>query len=270
MAQNLIDRTFRQLRARKKKALVAYLAAGYPAFAEQEKIIRTLVENGVDILELGIPFSDPIADGPTIQFASQQSLNRGTTLKKILEWTSRLRRNVSIPIVYMSYLNPIMAYGLDRFSRDAARAGVQGLIVPDLIPEEAREVRKALEKNGLYLIHLVAPTTPPARQRKIAALSKGFLYAVSVRGVTGARTELPAETKNWLARLRKSSRAPLCVGFGISGPKQVKALKSAVDGFIVGSALIEQVRRNARTQRINKIKRFVADLNKECSNGRSS
>jgi tryptophan synthase alpha chain len=261
---NLIDRTFQSLRKRKKKALIAYIAAGYPKFKEQEKIISILEQGGVDILELGIPFSDPIADGPTIQFASQMSLNNGTTLAKIFKWVKTLRMRMRIPIVFMSYMNPIAAYGEEKFARDAKAAGVQGVIVPDLIPEEAASLRKTLKKQNVHLIHLVAPTTPPGRQKRIASLSNGFLYAVSVRGVTGARTSLPIETKYWLARLRRQSRVPLCVGFGISGPEQVRALKGAVDGFIVGSALIDTIRKNTGPKRLGAVKKFIDRLNKEC------
>ncbi len=261
---NLIDQTFKALKKRKKKALVAYLAAGYPRFKEQEKIILALEQGGVDILELGIPFSDPIADGPTIQFASQKSLDNGTTLAKILKWIRAFRPKVKMPIVFMSYINPIDAYGVERFAREAKAAGVQGLIVPDMIPEEAAELRKTLKKHNVHLIHLVAPTTPVPRQKKVAALSSGFLYAVSVRGVTGARVKLPVETKSWLARLRKQSRVPLCVGFGISSPDQVKALKSSVDGFIVGSALIDLIRKTSGSKRPEMVKQFAARLNKEC------
>lgn len=244
------------------KKLVAYLAAGYPRFKEQEKIISALIEGGVDILELGVPFSDPIADGPTIQFASQVALRNGMTLTKILAWVKRMR--LKIPVVLMSYMNPIDAYGIKRFAKDAKNAGVYGLIVPDLIPEEAQELRKILKKEGVRLIHLVAPTTPPVRQKKIASLSKGFLYAVSIRGVTGARANLPAETKAWLSKLTRYSPVPVYVGFGISGPDQVRELKKSVDGFIVGSALIDLIRKTPAAGRAGAVKKFVQRLKKEC------
>jgi tryptophan synthase alpha chain len=261
---NEIDRRFQLLKKKKKKALIAYLAAGYPRFGEQEKIILALQEGGVDVLELGIPFSDPIADGPTIQFASQMSLRNGTTLAKILTWVRTLRKRLTMPIVFMSYMNPIDAYGWNAFAKAAHAAGVQGLIVPDLIPEESGEIRKTLAKQSIHLIHLVAPTTPPARQKKIAGLSKGFLYAVSVRGVTGARRALPAETTHWLGKLTRQSKTPVCVGFGISGPEQIRALKKSVNGFIVGSALIDLIRKTPQNKRAASVRGFIQRLNKEC------
>jgi tryptophan synthase alpha chain len=265
--KNKLDLVLKQIGQSKSKALIAYLAAGYPKFPEQTMLIKRMKAAGIDVLELGIPFSDPIADGPTIQFASQQALRNGATLAKILKWTKQLTKSIDLPIVYMSYLNPIARYGLERFAKDAVAAGVQGVIVPDLIPEEGQEIKKIFEAAGLHVIYLVAPTTPPERQRFIANETEGFLYAVSVRGVTGARSKLPIETKNWLARLRKTSAKPVCVGFGISGPAQIKALKSASDGFIVGSALIDVIRNSSTATRANNISRFVQQLKKECENG---
>lgn len=191
---NQLDLVFKKLKKEKKKALIAYLAAGYPRFGEETKLIRTLIKSGVSVLELGIPFSDFIADGPTIQFASQKSLEGGTTVVKILDWVRKSKFSDSIPLVFMSYLNPILAYGLDKFSNEAARAGVSGIIIPDLIPEESREIEDALRKNNIYLICLLAPTTPRSRQIGIAKKTKGFLYAVSVAGVTGARKKFTPKT----------------------------------------------------------------------------
>lgn len=268
MVKNHLDRTLARIAVENRSALVAYLAAGYPSFAEEEKLIVAAEQAGVDVLELGIPFSDPVADGPTIQFASQESLKRGTTLRKILPWVGRLTRKVRMPVVLMGYLNPIVSYGEEAFARDAARAGVTGVIVPDLVPEESAGLRKALTRRGVHLIHLVAPTTPPDRQRRIARQSGGFLYAVSVAGVTGARKSLPPETRAWLKNLRRMSRTPVCVGFGISGVPQVRALRGCVDGFIVGSALIDIIRKNKTGRRIAEASRFLRGLAKECSRGR--
>lgn len=265
--RNRIDEVFQELKKQRKKALIGYLAAGYPGLAEQTRLIQTLEEAGMDILEIGVPFSDPIADGPTIQFASQESLRRGTTLKKILRWVGSLRSRVRLPIVLMSYLNPILKFGGENFARQAAAAGVQGLIVPDLIPEEAGELAETLRKRGVHLIFLAAPTTPPHRQKMIAVRTGGFLYAVSVTGVTGARASVPTDAKAWLKRLSNLSPRPVCVGFGISAPKHVRTLKGAVDGCIVGSALIELIRKNPPARRPAVLGRFVRALSKECFYG---
>jgi tryptophan synthase alpha chain len=234
---------FRRLRRGRRKALIAYLTAGYPSFARTEREALALEKAGVDVLELGVPFSDPIADGPTIQYASQKALEKGATLEKVLRLVARLRRKSAMPVVLMSYLNPVHRLGYRRFARDARRAGVDGLIVPDQIPEEAAELRRALNAEGVSLIHLVAPTTPPARQSRIGARTQGFLYAVSVTGVTGARRSLSDDVAGFLRGLRRRSRAPVAVGFGISRPEHARRFAPLSDGIIVGSAFIELLRR---------------------------
>lgn len=248
-----------------RKALIAYLTAGYPGFKEQTGLVEALAEGGVDVLEIGVPFSDPVADGPTIQFSSQESLKRGTSLRSALKWAADLGRRVSIPTVIMSYMNPILHYGVDAFARDAAKAGVSGVIVPDLIPEEAEPLRRALDRLGIRMIFLVAPTSPPARERRIAKATGGFLYAVSVTGVTGARRRFEPQTKAWLRSLRRLTRRPVCVGFGISGPEQIRELRPFVDGFIVGSALIDLIRRTPSAKRRAAVREFARKLAKECS-----
>lgn len=263
---NKLDQVFKNLKEKKQKALIAYLAAGYPHFQEEGKLIKTLQDSGVDILELGIPFSDPIADGPTIQYASQESLNNGTTLKKIINWVKTFKE-VHMPIVFMGYLNPILAYGVEKFAKDAASIGVCGLIVPDVIPEEATELRNILAKHNIHLIHLIAPTTPLKRSFDIKKRTSGFLYAVSVAGVTGARRNISNQTRNWIGSLKKNFNKPLCVGFGISTPEHIKFLKSSSDGFIVGSALIDIIRKNRPQNRNLQLKAFVSGLSKECKRG---
>ncbi|MFN0117065.1 MAG: tryptophan synthase subunit alpha [Elusimicrobiota bacterium] len=263
---NKLDQVFIDLKAKKQKALIAYLAAGYPQFQEERTLIKTLQVSGVDILELGIPFSDPIADGPTIQYASQESLNKGTTLKKIIAWVKSFKE-IHMPIVFMGYLNPLLAYGLEKFAKDAASIGVCGLIVPDVIPEEAASLRTILSKYNIHLIHLIAPTTPLKRSLDIKKKTSGFLYAVSVAGVTGARKNISSKTKDWIASLKKNFNKPLCVGFGISTPEHIKFLKSSADGFIVGSALIDIIRKNKPQNRNVRLKEFVSGLSKECKRG---
>jgi tryptophan synthase alpha chain len=268
MATNLLDQTFESLRTSGRKALIAYVAAGYPPFEEQETLIDALKEGGVDVLELGIPFSDPIADGPTIQYASQEALKNAVSLRKILPFAARVAQRTKLPIVFMSYVNPILQYGVEKFARDARAAGVCGVIMPDMIPEEAGDIEKALAAENIHAIFLVAPTTPKARQALIAKRTHGFLYAVSVTGVTGARTSLPAETRSWLASLRKLGSSPVCVGFGISGPQQIKDLRDAADGFIVGSAIVDIIRKNNAGSRAPLLKQFAQSLSEECSRGR--
>ena len=264
---NRIDAVLRECRRSGRKALIAYLTGGYPPLSEEGAVVRALERGGVDILELGVPFSDPIADGPTIQQASQRALAGGVTLKKILAFVGRLRGRSSLPVVLMGYTNSFLAYGWERFARDARRAGVSGLIVADMILEESRAVEAVLRRAGIHLIQLVAPTTPRARQRELARRTRGFLYAVSVTGVTGARKSTAPAAKDWLASLRRMSPAPVCVGFGISDPSHIRALRSSVDGFIVGSALIDTIQKSQPRRRASQAERFVRRLSKECRHG---
>jgi tryptophan synthase alpha chain len=240
---NRIDTKFKNLRRQGRKAFIAYVTAGFPSWPGMARAVHDLEKAGLDILEIGVPFSDPIADGPTIQFSSQRALERGVTLSLVLNWVKRFRRSSQVPVVLMSYLNPIHHMGYDDFCRRAADAGVDGLIVPDMIPEESGILRRVLAARGLALIHLVAPTTPVARQKQVARASRGFLYAVSVTGVTGARRSLPADTIRFLKGLRRVSPVPVALGFGISTPDQARTLAPHADGLIVGSALIERLRR---------------------------
>ncbi|OVE76917.1 tryptophan synthase subunit alpha [bacterium F11] len=265
--RNHIDVTFQKCKQKKKKALILYITAGYPQLSEQSDLVVDLEKSGADLLEIGVPFSDPIADGPTIQFSSHEALKKGTNLKEILSWARSLRLKVDLPFVMMTYLNPVLRYGVDRFAKDAKDAGFSGLIIPDLIPEEANELEESLGRRGLYLIFLLAPTTPPKRQKSISKQGGGFIYAVSVTGVTGARKKYSAETKKWLHKLKTSSGKPVCVGFGISKPGQIAELKKSVDGFIVGSALIDVIRRYKGQLRKKKVNQFVQQLSKECFYG---
>jgi tryptophan synthase alpha chain len=209
-----------------------------------EKAFRDLEAGGADVIEIGVPFSDPIADGPTIQYSSQKALENGVTLSGVLAAAARLRKTSRVPIVFMTYLNPVLRMGAAAFARRARDAGVDGVIVPDTIPEETESLRETFAAQGLDLIHLIAPTTPPARRKRVAALSRGFLYAVSLTGVTGARKGVPEGAVAFLKALRKDSPVPVAVGFGISGPDQVRALKAHADGVIVGSALVNLLKQN--------------------------
>jgi tryptophan synthase alpha chain len=228
-----------RLRSRRRKALVAYLTAGYPDAETSLGLILAAARSGCDTIEIGIPFSDPIADGPVIQAASTQALAGGMTVAGAMALAARAAERTDVPLLFMSYVNPILAYGIDRFADDAARAGVSGTIVPDVPHEESAELRAALEARGLALIDLVAPTSSDARLRAIGAPARGFLYLVSLTGVTGARARLDADLSAFVSRVRTVTEVPLYVGFGISSAEQAAAAARAADGVIIGSRLLE-------------------------------
>ncbi len=225
-----------------RAALMPYFTAGFPDLPTSEAVLRAVAAAGADLIELGVPFSDPLADGPTIQQAAQTALAQGITPGHCLELVARLRANgMAQPVMLMSYVNPILAYGVARYVADAAAVGADGLIVPDLPVEEADEVEAACAAAGLALTYLVAPTSTPARLEAIARRTTGFLYLVALTGVTGARAALPAGLADLVARARRVATTPLAVGFGISRPEHVRAAGALADGVIVGSALIRAV-----------------------------
>jgi tryptophan synthase alpha chain len=222
-------------------AFMPYSVLGYPTRSASLEMVRILVEAGADLLELGIPFSDPLADGPTIQAATQKSLANGTTVKDCLAMSCELRQQgIDTPALLMGYINPIMAYGLEQFVAEAAEAGVDGLIVPDLPPEEAGELETMCANYGLALVYLLAPTSTPERIELVAQKSKGFIYLVSLTGVTGAREHLATGLKEFVARVRAHTETPLAVGFGIANGEQARTVGQLVDGVIVGSALVKR------------------------------
>ncbi|RME99477.1 MAG: tryptophan synthase subunit alpha [Chloroflexi bacterium] len=224
-----------------RPAFMPYSVLGYPTRQASLEVVKTLVEAGADLLELGIPFSDPLADGPTIQAATQKSLENGTTLADCLSMTRELRaQGVTTPALLMGYVNPMLAYGLARFVADAAAAGADGFIVPDLPPEEAAEFEHLCRRHGLALVYLLAPTSTPERIRRVARQSQGFIYLVSLTGVTGARNQLPTNLADFVARVRAQTDTPLAVGFGIGSGPQAQAVAQLADGVIVGSALVKQ------------------------------
>ena len=260
---NRIDAVFARLRRQKKKALIGYLTAGYPTPALLPTLAEACARGGLDLLELGVPFSDPLADGPTIQAASQRALAQGMTPVKILAQVRQLRRRgLELPIVLMTYYNPVLRYGLKRFCQDSAHSGVDGLIVPDLPPEEATELKSAARRAGLDLVFLAAPTSPRERLRRIARASSGFIYYVSLTGVTGARSRLPVELGAGVRALRRMTRLPVCVGFGVSRPDQVRELARFADGVIVGSALLRRI--NGSDGAAARAGRFVRELKEAC------
>jgi len=231
-------------------AFMPYSVLGYPTRQGSLEVVKNLAEAGADLLELGLPFSDPLADGPTIQAATQKSLENGTTVKDCLAMTRELRRQgVDTPALFMGYVNPMMAYGLAQFVADAAEAGVDGLIVPDLPPEEADELAAACAEHGLALVFLLAPTSTPDRIKLVAGQSQGFIYLVSLTGVTGARTDLPPDLTDFVQRVRAETDKPLAVGFGIGTGEQARAVGQLADGVIVGSALVKRAGESAESVR---------------------
>lgn len=253
---------FSRLRDGRRVGLMPFLTCGYPDTATTTQLIPALEEAGADALELGVPFSDPVADGVTIQRASQAALGNGITLAKCLETLGMARRRagVRMPILLMGYYNVFLAYGLERLAGDLASVGGDGLIVPDLPPEESGPLREALGSHGLDLISFVAPTSTDARIREIAAQAGGFIYCVSVTGVTGARASLSDELPALLRRVRKIADIPLVAGFGISRPEHISRLRGIADAAIVASALLDLLDGVDASRRIAAAQEFVRAL----------
>jgi tryptophan synthase alpha chain len=238
-----IAAAFAAAKKESRAALMPYFTLGYPDASHSAAIVEAIARAGADLLELGIPFSDPLADGPTIQHSTQVALNGGMNVRGCLEIVASLRRSgVSQPLLLMGYVNPILAYGTSRFIQEAARAGADGLIIPDLPPEEAGEAEQLCRDHSLALVYLLPPTAGSDRLQVVAKRSSGFLYLVSLTGVTGARSTLPPDLEKFIQRARQATDLPLAVGFGISTVEQARLVGAAADGVIVGSALIDQVR----------------------------
>lgn len=237
-----IGATFAELAARDETALMPYVTIGHPSKESTLEIVPALVEGGATMVELGIPFSDPLADGPTIQRSSFQALQNGVTLEYCLETASRLRqRGVDVPLVFMGYVNPMLRYGLERFVADSAEAGVDGFIVPDLPPDESAEMAECCQRYGRDLIFMVAPTSKDEHIQAIANQATGFIYCVSTTGVTGARDQVAGGLSEFIARIRKWVELPVAVGFGVSSPEHVREIGQEADGVIVGSALVSRL-----------------------------
>ena len=241
-----IARRFAELRTNHQLGLVAYLTAGDPTLEASEKIIFSAAEAGADIIELGVPFSDPVADGPTIQRASERALSSGTTLAGVLDLAARLRKRTQVPLVLFSYFNPILQMGLEKFAQAAVSGGMDGVLATDMTPEESAEYRQVMRANGLDTIFLGAPTSTDARLEQIAAASSGFVYLISRTGVTGTRDSLPEELPELAGRVRRVTQLPIAVGFGISQPGHVAALLGVADAAVVGSALVAEVEKAAK------------------------
>ncbi|MCO6453087.1 MAG: tryptophan synthase subunit alpha [Caldilineales bacterium] len=236
-----IASAFATASSQNRAAFMPYLAVGHPDLPASLDLFQILADSGADLIEVGVPFSDPLADGPTVQAATQKALANGVTTADCLLAVRSLRaRGVATPMLLMGYINPILAYGLDKFVAAAADAGADGFIIPDLPPDEAAEMEAACRENGMALVFLVAPTSTPERLALAAAHSSGFLYLVSVTGVTGARADLPPGLTDFVARVRAHTGLPLAVGFGISTPAHAAAVAEIADGVVVGSALVRQ------------------------------
>ncbi len=223
------------------KALIPYVTVGYPSIETTLKVVPLLSESGCDIIELGIPFSDPLADGITIQKASFSALENGVKPETCLDVAGEISRNIDTPLIFMTYYNPIYNYGLDDFCKACNKSGVKGLIVPDLPPDEGEELEKVSQNHSIDLIYLLSPASTDERIRLVAEKSRGYIYLVSVTGVTGARSSLPADLNAFVRRVRQSTNKPLCVGFGISTPEQAKQVAQIADGAIVGSRVIQLI-----------------------------
>ncbi|MGH2374917.1 MAG: tryptophan synthase subunit alpha [bacterium] len=239
-----ITSTFAMLRARNRRALIPFAMGGDPSLDATEAFLTCFSKSGADLLEIGVPFSDPIADGPVNQRAAQRALAAGVTLGDILDLVSRVRHRLHQPIVLLSYYNPVLQFGADRFCARAASAGVDGIVIPDLPAEEGGSLQTAAQPHGVDVIFLAAPTSTDARLARVAASSRGFVYCVSLAGVTGVRATLAADIGSLVDRLRRHTRLPVCVGFGVSTPDHARQVAAVADGVIVGSAVVTLIERD--------------------------
>jgi tryptophan synthase alpha chain len=265
-----ISMRFQELVQQGRRALIMYLTVGFPQRDSTTELVLALVEAGADMIELGVPCSDPLADGATVQRATQVALANGVSVSSCLDTVRDLRqRGVVVPILLMGHYNPLLQYGLDHFCADAADSGVDGLIVPDLPPEEARPLHVACRAHGLDMIFMLAPTSTDERIGQVANLATGFIYCVARTGTTGARATLPAELPEFLGRVRSVTQLPLAVGFGISEPSHARQVAKVADGVIVGSALVAIVEREA-DHPVDAVRHFVAGLREGLAEGEAA
>ena len=258
---NRIDVTLAALRAEGKAALAPFVTVGYPDMPTSVEMAVAILESGADMLEMGIPFSDPLADGPTVQMTSFRALENGTTLRDALECLRGLReRGVDSPLVFMGYLNPFLNYGMERFAEEASEAGMDGIIIPDLPPEEAAPYKKILNSHGIHLIPLLAPTSTEKRIEQACKQASGFIYCVSVTGVTGARSELSGGVEGLARRIRARSDLPILVGFGVSRREHVESIARFADGAVLASAMLDSVSQVPTEDAAETAARFVRGL----------
>ena len=257
---NRIEQTFKRLKRSGQAALIPFIVAGDPDLETTEALVIKMAESRADIIELGVPYSDPLADGPTIQAASHRALQKGVNLEGIFGLAKKMKE-ITPPLVLLAYFNPIFRYGLKRFAEECQSSGVEGVIIPDLPPEEARPWIEEARKLGVDTIFLAAPTSPPERIRRVSKLSRGFIYYVSITGVTGARGKLPEKLKSAVRRIKEESKSPVAVGFGISTPEQAKEVSRFADGVIVGSAVVKIVEEEGGNEAlIHRVGVFISSL----------
>ena len=258
---NRIEKRFKELKRNKKKAFIAFITAGYPDLNTTGRLIKEFSRIKVDIVELGVPFSDPMADGPIIQEASQHALKKNVHLVDILNLVKKVRADTEIPICLMTYYNPIFCFGEKRFVMKARESGVDGVIIPDLPPEEGTSLIRLANKHNLDVICFISPTTSPKRIKYISAIAKGFIYYVSLTGVTGPRQVLPSDLKGQLKTIKKATKKPVCVGFGVSASRQVEQIFKIADGVIVGSAIVKKIKENiGKPALVKRVGNFVSRL----------
>ncbi len=261
---NPVAAHFDELRRNHRKALVPFFTGGFPSLKASYDFAHMALSEGADMLEIGVPFSDPMADGPAIQFSSQKALDNGTRLKDIFAIVEKLRAAHEQPIILMGYYNPVIAGGMDHFLKAATQCGTSGLIIPDLPVEEGEIFRQNCDKHGIGTIFLIAPTSDAQRIKKIEELSSGFVYAVSIAGITGARTGYGPQTINYFKRLRKSLRKPYVIGFGIASPEMASQACHYADGAVIGSAFVDMYRRaKNQAMALKKAQKFLRQVRKE-------
>jgi tryptophan synthase alpha chain len=261
---NRIDSTFESVRAERRLALFPYLMAGFPTLDATERLAAVALESGADGLELGVPFSDPLADGATIQRAGEVALRNGASLAWSMDVATRLRAKLAAPLILMTYYNPIHHYGVDRLVADAASAGVDGFIVPDLPSAEASPLEQAAEGQGLYVVPLVAPTTTDERLAEVGRTARGFVYCVSLLGTTGARDRVAGDLPEFTARVRARAAQPLLIGFGIARPEHVRAVHAHADGVVVGSAIADLLGTTEPQAREMALAAYIQSLRDAC------
>jgi tryptophan synthase alpha chain len=258
MTPGRIEETFARLKGEGRTGFVAFVTVGYPEIDATPGLVRALIDGGADLIELGIPFSDPLADGPTIQAAGFKALQNGVTVATCLDTVRKLRASdVTVPLVFMGYYNPVLAYGIEDFARDAAEAGADGMIPVDLPPEEAGPLHEAFTPHNLRVIHLLAPTSTDERIRQVAERAEGFVYCVSLAGVTGTREDISAGLAPFLERVRKQIDLPLTVGFGISQPKHFRAVARLADAAAIGTAIIDEITNSGPSEREERLKHYA-------------
>ncbi len=259
-----IAQKFKELKKKNEKALIAYVAGGDPDYESSKEIIKAIAEAGADIIEIGVPFSDPMADGPVIQLASERALKSGISMKKLIKMVKELRNEgvENIPFLFMSYYNPIYAYGISEFVKDVKKAGLNGVIIPDLPPDEADEFLVVANEYGLDTVFLLAPTMNDERMEIVTKKSSGFVYFVSVAGVTGARTKVNEKLPELIKKVKDNTDIPVGVGFGISTREQIEEITEYADACIVGSAIVKVIEKNLQKKEsmLKELKEFIVDL----------